>query len=173
MDTEIFIDPSTGSSLTSDKEFYFNDKNERFARLKNGIPNFTYPQNLMESDQTSLDWYKLNALDYDEYLPLTFETFDVDENKERQKMIGALEIRPGNTVLELGAGTGRDTKFFLETLNGQGSCFIQDISPEIMEICYENLIQVIMGLTKYFFYLTHLTCHLKITHLIAYSILGG
>ena len=127
----------------------------------------------MESEQTSLDWYKLNALDYDEYLPLTFETFDVDENKERQKMIDALEIRPGNTVLELGAGTGRDTKFFLETLNGQGSCFIQDISPEIMEICYENLIQVIMGLTKYFFYLTHLTCHLKITHLIAYSILGG
>ena len=66
----------------------------------------------MESEQTSLDWYKLNALDYDEYLPLTFETFDVDENKERQKMIGALKIRPGNTVLELGAGTGRDTNFF-------------------------------------------------------------
>ena len=60
-------------------------------------------------------------------------------------MIGALEIRPGNTVLELGAGTGRDTKFFLEALNGQGSCYIRDISPEIMEICYKNSIQVIMG----------------------------
>ena len=105
----------------------------------------------MESEQTSLDWYKLNALDYDEYLPLTFETFDVDENKKRQKMIGALEIRPGNTVLELGAGTGRDTKKILEALNGQGSCYIQDISPEIMEICYEKLNSSYHGINKIFF----------------------
>lgn len=151
MDTEIFIDPSTGSSLTSDKEFYYNNKSDRFPKLKNGIPNFTYPQVLMESDQTSLDWYKLNASDYDEYLPLTFKTFDVDEGKERQKMIDALDIRPGNTVLELGAGTGRDTTKILEALNGQGSCFIQDISPEIMEICHEKLNASHQGINKIFF----------------------
>ena len=114
------------------------------------IPNFLCVEEITGSDKESFDWYKVNARDYDAYLPLTFETFNVNEDEERMKMIDALDQKAGQRALELGVGTGRDTSKIISKL-GSGEIFIQDISTEILDICYDKLCDTEDGVDKHFF----------------------
>ena len=123
---------------------------KKWPMHRGAIPNFLNVEEIIGSDKESLDWYKVNARDYDAYLPLTFETFNVNEDEERMKMIDALDIKAGQRVLELGAGTGRDTSKIISKL-GSGEIFIQDISTEILDICYDKLCDTEEGVDKHFF----------------------
>jgi len=108
--------------------------------IKSSIPDFTFPpfDQLSSSDLQSLDWYKNNAQSYDEYLPLTFETFKCDEEKERDRLIEALQLNGNEVVLEFGCGTGRDSERIANKLNKQGKLFLQDISFEILNIAVQK-----------------------------------
>lgn len=116
--------------------FYISDSH-RF-QVKDYLPDFRYPENPLFSDMQSLAWYKDNAAVYDEYLPLTFETFGVDEDVCRNHLVDLLQIKPDQTILEFGCGTGRDSERIASRLNGQGQLYLQDISPEILEIAIEK-----------------------------------
>lgn len=98
-----------------------------------GVPNLIYPQQLTQSDQSSLEWYQRNARDYDEYLPITFQTFGVNEDQERDKLVSKLELKSGETVLEIGCGTGRDSLKIAEKIGATGALYLQDISYEILQ----------------------------------------
>jgi ubiquinone/menaquinone biosynthesis C-methylase UbiE len=98
------------------------------------IPNFLDTENLGREEIVSLDWYRDNAKDYDDYLPLTFQILGCDEFAERKKMYTALDLSPGMRVLEIGCGTGRDSIFLADCLEGAGELFLQDISLEILTI---------------------------------------
>lgn len=116
--------------------FYVSDAN-RYA-VKEYLPDFRYPQNPLLSDMQSLAWYKDNAAVYDAYLPLTFETFGVEEDVCRNYLVDLLQIKPDQTILEFGCGTGRDSERIASRLNSRGQLYLQDISPEILAIAIEK-----------------------------------
>jgi ubiquinone/menaquinone biosynthesis C-methylase UbiE len=111
----------------------FLDSGGNLYPIKENLPDFTYPLNLSSTDLASLEWYKLNADSYDEYLPLTFETFSVDENLERDKLISKLNLKAGDSVLETGCGSGRDSVKIAELIGPTGNLFLQDISYDILK----------------------------------------
>ena len=51
----------------------------------------------------------------------------------RQRLIAALPCEPGARVVELGAGTGRNTEFFGERLAGLQSCTLVDLCPALLQ----------------------------------------
>lgn len=132
-----FFSPVDGSKLEQTKEGY-QDKGGNVFPIENGIPNFVYPKELPASDLFSLEWYKRNADDYDAFLPLTFETFNVSEEIERNKMLDALEIEPNHKILEIGAGTGRDSVRIASKLGKEGELFLSDISYDIFKYAVEK-----------------------------------
>lgn len=137
VDASKFICPKTGSSLTKSGNILKNSDGHEWKILDDIFPCFLQLEATLSEDLESLGWYQQNAQDYDRFLPLTFETFGVDEETERQKLIDALDIKPGQCILEIGAGTGRDTQNILSELQ-HGSLYIQDISKEILEICFSK-----------------------------------
>ena len=132
-----YVSPCDKSILEKKGESYVDRKGNVFPII-NKIPNLIFPKELPQSDQKSLDWYKINAENYDEYLPLTFETFNVNEDKERTKMIDFLKIDKDHKILEIGCGTGRDSIIIAERLGEGGELYLQDISKEILDIGIEK-----------------------------------
>jgi SAM-dependent methyltransferase len=103
-----------------------------------GFDDYVEYEDLSQIEKSFLEWYRLNAADYDQYLPITFEILGCDEMIERKKLYKALDINTGQTVLEIGAGTGRDSIEISKTLGTNGILVAQDISPEILSICREK-----------------------------------
>ena len=107
--------------------------------ITDGIPDFTFPHTLAESDQIARDWYDENAYVYDDYLPITFLTFDEDETQVRRKMVSLLKLKQSDKVLEVGCGTGRDSEIIIEHLGKEGKLYLQDLSKNILIKCRERL----------------------------------
>lgn len=131
-----YTDPATGEYLELKNGKYIGLTNEYL--IVNNVPDFIFPKELPQSDRESIEWYKNNAEVYDEYLPLTFKTFNVDETTERMKLVNALDLQPTDKVLEIGCGTGRDTELIASKLSKGSELHIQDISKEILNIAYEK-----------------------------------
>lgn len=127
-----YVSPIDNSELILKKEGY-QDKHGNVFSMFHGLPDFIYPNVLPESDLVSLEWYKNNADDYDAFLPLTFETFHVSEDCERDKMLEALQIESNHKILEIGAGTGRDSIKIASKLNQEGEFYVSDISYDIFK----------------------------------------
>jgi ubiquinone/menaquinone biosynthesis C-methylase UbiE len=132
-----YVSPIDQSDLIFDKDKYLDSKGNQFP-IENGIPNFIFPKKLPKSDADSIDWYKNNAAVYDDFLPMTFDTFGVDEDEERKKMIDSLKLEKHHKVLETGCGTGRDSLKIAEKLDQNGELYLQDISEEILKIGIEK-----------------------------------
>lgn len=107
--------------------------------INNGLPNLVHPKILHSEEVNIIQWYEKNFEVYDEYLPITFKTFGVDENHERMKMIEELDIKPNFKILETGAGTGRDSVLLASKLDKSGELHIHDIFDKILEKCYSKL----------------------------------
>ncbi len=110
----------------------------RFA-IKNGIPNFTYPFKLDKNDEETRVYYNNTADVYDAYIPLSFSTFREDETAVRNSMIDDLCLSPNSTVLEIGAGSGRDSELILKRLGPDGRLFLQDLSPGMLDKAFHRL----------------------------------
>ena len=105
---KIYVSPVDGSPLSRTTNGYTDQHGNHYPET-NGIPNFIYPKELPASDLFSLEWYRKNAEVYDTYLPLTFKTFRASEDEERKKLVDALQVQSQHKVLEIGAGSGRDS----------------------------------------------------------------
>ena len=114
-------------------------KSGRSYKIEDGIPHLIYPDILDDEEQSIMQWYDNNYKVYDEYLPITFNTFKVDELVERSKMIDALELHPSSKVLETGAGTGRDSVLIAKKLDKSGELHVTDIHQGILEESYHKL----------------------------------
>ena len=104
----------------------------RFA-LVDGVPDFTWPQQLGVRERETISFYDGRADAYDMNLPLTFSTFGENETEVREAMADRLRIQPGMTVLEIGSGTGRDSEVLARRLGGKGRLFCQDIARSMLE----------------------------------------
>ncbi len=133
---ELFITEMVGEKIISGR---LVSENGSIFEVKQGVPDFTYPQQLPTSDKEAKQWYDANANVYDEYLPLTFNTFDVDETSVRNILVDKLRLKPEHKVLELGAGTGRDSVLIAERLSESGELYLQDISLPIFEKSFSKL----------------------------------
>ncbi|MFO0388468.1 MAG: class I SAM-dependent methyltransferase [Alphaproteobacteria bacterium] len=134
--------PATGDKLKLEitKEYngnvlegVFIASNGNRYPIKSGVPDFTYPFVLGQSDAEARQYYNEKADEYDEYLPLTFDTFKVDETAARNSMIDDLRLKPDSRVLEIGAGSGRDSELILKRLGKGGQLFMQDISAGLFD----------------------------------------
>lgn len=136
-----YVDPATGSPLTLvDADIrdgmvvggvLVGETGHRFP-IRDGVPNFVYPFELPEVDRKSLQQSEERADVYDRYIPLTFQTYGVDEAQAREAMVDKLKLSPGARVLEIGAGTGRDSEVIARRLGPDGRLYIQDISPSFL-----------------------------------------
>lgn len=101
-------------------------------RISGGLPLLVHPQALPEAEQASNAWYDANHGVYDDYLPLTFRTFGVDETELRCRLIDLLAIEPQHRVLETGAGTGRDSALIAARLGTAGELHVTDLSAPML-----------------------------------------
>lgn len=101
--------------------------------IEAGMPNFIWPQSLGGREREAVSFYDGRADVYDHYLPLTFRTFGEKEEQVREAMADRLALKPGMTVLEIGAGTGRDSEVIARRLAGTGRLFCQDIARSMLE----------------------------------------
>jgi ubiquinone/menaquinone biosynthesis C-methylase UbiE/uncharacterized protein YbaR (Trm112 family) len=133
---ELQVDQQQGDDVLSGRLLSAADLS---FSIVDGVPDFTYPVILQPSDQSAKDWYDANAVTYDEYLPLTFQTFGEDEAAVRRDLVDRLQLQPQHKVLELGAGTGRDSVLIAEQLSSQGELHLQDLSLAVLARSYPKL----------------------------------
>lgn len=107
--------------------------------IVDGIPDLTYPLQLAASDLEAKKWYDDNADSYDENLHLTFETFQENEDAVRSRLVQRLGLKHDSCVLELGAGSGRDSVFIADQLGANGRLYMQDLSLAILRKSFPKL----------------------------------
>ena len=104
-----------------------------------GFPNFVPTHNLSDKTKSVVAFYDDRSETYDQYLHLTFHTHDEDENKVRNGLIDLLELNPDSTVLEIAAGSGRDSEIIAGRLGAKGKLFLQDISSGMLSKARERM----------------------------------
>lgn len=104
--------------------------------IKDGMPDLSY--GLAERDVRARAFYDGRVEAYDRYLHLTFKTHGASEQGSRNRFVDALELQPLDRVLEVAAGTGRDSEIIARRLDG-GELWVQDISAAMLDECRERL----------------------------------
>ena len=140
-DFAAFRSPSDGSALLLEDVMLRNGAvqagalvaadGERFA-IRDGIADLVWPRILDARERAAIELYDARADVYDQFLPLTFATFGEDEAQVRQEMIALLNLQPGQRVLEIGAGTGRDSEIIARALGPTGELHCQDIAQSML-----------------------------------------
>jgi ubiquinone/menaquinone biosynthesis C-methylase UbiE len=92
-----------------------------------------------ERNKYALDLFKDKASTYDDHQHLSFETFYKKEDDVRNSLINKLCINDDSTVLEVNAGTGRDSVLISKRLSKLGNLHVQDISAEMLKYCKDKL----------------------------------
>ncbi len=110
--------------------------------IKEGIPDFTYPREITEVLNATRNLYEERADVYDQYLPLTFKTFYEDEDTVRQQMVDKLNLQSHYRVLDLAAGSGRDSINIAKRLSEKGSLYVQDLSLSMLQHAVKRLEKV-------------------------------
>ena len=114
-----------------------NSEGEEFRIIK-GIPDLTWPKQLCDLDKKTKEEYDSIASQYDKVADFPFKTFRENEIVVRNKMVDKLKINPGDTVLEVGCGSGRGSEIIIERLKDSGKLFLQDISPNFLNVARQK-----------------------------------
>ncbi len=122
-------DKINGSLINSDESY----------QVKDNLAYLVYPEKLPAQESDIIDWYSNNYEKYDEYLPLTFKTFNENEDEIRNKIIDSINIEPHYKILETGAGTGRDSIILASKLDHKGELHVTDIFDKILKKSFSKL----------------------------------
>ena len=143
----IFVDPATQECLTIHEEVaedrintskYLRSSSNSYSII-DGIPHLLYPPILSDADQKSQDFYDGRAQQYEDNLHLTFFTHNVSEVETRNSFIDKLKLNQSSRVLEIACGTGRDSELIAKRLHENGELHLQDISTDMIRLCYDKL----------------------------------
>lgn len=105
-----------------------------------GIPNFVDEALLTVSEAGARTEYDGVATDiYDIAVDWQFASMYEDEDAVRNSMIDMLCLKPGDAVLEVGCGTGRDSFRIARRLGPTGRLHMQDISARMVERCAQRM----------------------------------
>jgi ubiquinone/menaquinone biosynthesis C-methylase UbiE len=69
---------------------------------------------------------------HDNALRWVFETFGTDEASLRKSLVARLHLSTGKTILVTGAGAGNDLPYLVQSLEGEGVIYAQDISEQML-----------------------------------------
>lgn len=72
------------------------------------------------------------AAKHDNAFRWLYQTFNTDEKKLRENLVGRLALKPGMKVLIAGAGSCDDLPFIVTALQGRGEVHCQDISSQML-----------------------------------------
>lgn len=103
--------------------------------VNNGIPNLVKVTNTRKN-QYAVNLFSKVADGYDEYHHLSYTIFNSDEEEVRNSVIDKLHIdnKRKIKVLELSAGTGRDTVLIKKRMTDDSELHVQDISFDMLNI---------------------------------------
>ena len=79
-------------------------------------------------------FYETVGAGYDAGMEWMFRSFGEDEAAVRCGMIDLLDLRPDSRVLEVGAGTCRDSAHLAARLSEAGRLYVTDLSPEMLAV---------------------------------------
>ena len=114
-------------------------KCKKVYNIQDEIADFTYPENLKASDREFNEKYQENAILYDEGMAWLFSSFFENEENIRTKLVNFLNIKPKDFILNMGCGSGSDSKFILHQLGKDGKLFNFDLSANLLKISQEKV----------------------------------
>ena len=128
----ILCEPITRAKLELSNDVLRNPLGKNYAIIE-GIP--VLVDILDKKNEYALTLFKEKAAVYDDYQHLSFKTFYLDENQIRNNLIDKLNIdNQSKRVLELNAGTGRDSVLIKKRLGRLGEMHVQDISMDMLKV---------------------------------------
>jgi ubiquinone/menaquinone biosynthesis C-methylase UbiE/uncharacterized protein YbaR (Trm112 family) len=139
---EALVCPLTGQPLTiaADGKSLSSEDGTIYEVGDTGIVNMLYPKELLPGDAREQFLYDQAFLRYDKGVSWVFETLNhSDEAATRQKMIDLMELKPGMKALEVGAGTGKDSKLILDKIRPGGTAVLSDLSPNMLKLAQDKL----------------------------------
>ena len=120
-------------------------------RVDGNTPNFTYPEKLQESDEEFKTKYNACAESYDIGMDWLFGCFYEKEDDVRNEIVDLLEMKPDQTILEVGCGTGQDSLYISKRLGKNGKLYLQDLSSKMIDIAQEKLKNFAPNVQKKYF----------------------
>lgn len=137
-----FICPKTKTNLVlseDGKTLTNTSTQEPISYELNDIVDLTYPKELFEQDRKEQLAYNDAYQRYDRGVSWVFESLNADEKTTREKMASLLGLRPGMKVLEVGAGTGKDSEIIIKAIAPGGEAYLSDLSPNMLRLAKQRL----------------------------------
>ena len=137
-----FICPKTKTKLVlseNGKILHNTSSDEPISYEIDDILDLTYPKELFEQDRKERVAYDDAFQRYDRGVTWVFESLNSDEQVNRQKMCDLLHLKPGMKVLEVGAGTGKDSELIIKAIAPNGEAYLSDLSPKMLQLAKQRL----------------------------------
>lgn len=135
---EVLCDPQTKETLKVIGGKLVNNHGISYE-INNGIPDFNVLINNKKNNY-ALNLFEKVASTYDDYHNLNFDTFNQNEQCVRNAMIDKLAAERKNIrILELNAGTGRDSVLIKKRMSNDSQLHVQDISKDMLNILQEKM----------------------------------
>jgi ubiquinone/menaquinone biosynthesis C-methylase UbiE len=137
-----FICPKTKTKLVlseDGKTLHNTSSDEPISYEIGDILDLTYPKELFEQDRKERVAYDDAFQRYDRGVTWVFESLNSDEQVNRQKMCDLLHLKPGMKVLEVGAGTGKDSELIIKAIAPNGEAYLSDLSPKMLQLAKQRL----------------------------------
>lgn len=139
--SKLILKKITQSDNNEITEGVLKSENDTEYEIIKGIPSFIV-YNDLEKNNYAINLFKEKAAEYDKYQHLSFETFYQKEEDVRNSMIDKLELKTDATVLEVNAGTGRDSVLIAKRLSDKASLHVQDISIDMLMRLKEKVVDL-------------------------------
>jgi len=130
---ELIVDESDGDEVISGT--LVNVAGHPYE-IRDGIPYFrdAAAEPMTESEKKQFDYYEATSGDYDAALDWLFKTFEENEDTIRSFIIEPLDLPNARNVVEIGAGTCRDSVRIAARMKAGSRLFLQDFSPSILQV---------------------------------------
>lgn len=123
-------DAKTLNNTSTDEPISYDVKN---------IVDLVYPKELFEEDRKEQVAYNDAYLRYDRGVSWVFESLRANEAETRQRMLSYLHLKPGMKVIEVGAGTGKDSQLIIDKITPGGHAVLSDLSPAMLSHAKEKI----------------------------------
>jgi ubiquinone/menaquinone biosynthesis C-methylase UbiE len=138
-DLQYYCAPQSHALLRMEDNCLVATDGHRFS-IENDVPNLLWPPELSEIEaKTKNEYDRVAEQIYDAALNWQFAALYEEEERVRELMINMLDPKPGQRILEVGCGTGRDSFRLARRLDASGDLFLQDLSPGMVHTCVKRM----------------------------------